>query len=519
MRNAGAGAVMRRTLGEIQEIVRGRWMAPPDRVALAGVATGVSIDSRTLRVGDLFLALDGARVDGRDYADAAIDAGAAAVLAEARAGWGCARADRVLIVDNAVVALRTLALDHRAGITRTTVIGVTGSVGKTTTCRLLDAALASRLRGRCSPRSYNNHLGVPLTILSAEADDGYLICEAGASAPGEMAEHAALIRPDVALITGVGRAHLEGFATVDRAAREKAALGLAAPAPGAVFVAEGSPALDAALESARAEVIRVGLSDCAHVRIESASHEWSDSLNGHDRTRVRNNVRDARSTEKKSLCGGRSQDGVGLRVRLADGAEFVAPVAGRRLAMNVALAVSAARRLGLADEDIRAGLRGAAFPPMRFERSVIGAVEVFNDAYNANPESVASAIETFAELAELAANPAARPGARQIIVLGDMLELGRAEAAAHEEALGRALAAGVDRVIALGPRFARAAQSRPDDRLLALDGASDEAIDRATGEIKPGDSVLLKGSRGMRLERVARTLERIHAGPARAPTL
>ncbi len=525
---------MRRSVGEIARLLGGVWAAPPDDKVMRIRPRGVTIDSRAVRPGDVFVALPGARVDGRDFIGAAVGAGAVVALAQRREGSPQEHTGRTMFVGDAVAALATLAADHRDGMLRTEVVGVTGSVGKTTTCRLLDAALGSALRGSASARSFNNHLGVPLTLLNADEEDDYVISEIGASGPGEIARLAGIARPTVAVITGAGRAHLEGFGSVAGVAREKGALARAVGPGGVVFVAEGFPAGDEELGSGGAEVLRVGAGAGASVRIAGVEHVRLGGRTGETPVPLglgvarlsepgvesencnesRKPLTPALSRGERGGCTGETPvplgavplgvgeegtDRIGLRVTLADGGVFEAPIAGRALAMNVALAAAVGRRLGLRDADIAAGLRRMIPAPMRFERSLVGGVEIFNDAYNANPESLAVAMETFAEVA--------RRGSRRVMVLGDMLELGAERDEQHAEALERVRSiAGVCLICLIGPAFAHAAMNSNDERIVTHADADDRAIAAAAALIEPGDSVLIKGSRGMRLERLVGAL-------------
>jgi UDP-N-acetylmuramoyl-tripeptide--D-alanyl-D-alanine ligase len=191
-----------------------------------------------------------------------------------------------------------------------------------------------------------------------------------------------------------------------------------------------------------------------------------------------------------------------LRIMLGDGCVFEAPTIGRHNAGNIACAVAAARWTGMDDNEIRAGLLEAQLPSMRLERMNITGVEVFNDAYNASPESMTAAITTFAELSAGAQ--------RRILVLGDMLELGDGSLKAHREVIARALAeSAIDRILLIGPLMAAAAEQAPDDpRISTSTDPTDSAIASIASELSDGDSVLLKGSRLMRLERVVDELKR-----------
>ncbi len=179
---------------------------------------GVSIDSRSVRPGSLYVAIKGERLDGHGFVQDAIDAGAVGALVEREVGDA-----PCVIVTDTTRALGELGAAYRRTL-RGSVIGVTGSCGKTTTCRLLDAALGGALTGTSSVKSFNNAIGAPLTLLGASEDDDYLVCEMGTSSPGEIARLAEIARLDIGVITTIGRAHLAGLGDLDGVRREKSAI-------------------------------------------------------------------------------------------------------------------------------------------------------------------------------------------------------------------------------------------------------------------------------------------------------
>lgn len=393
---------------------------------------GVSTDTRTLEAGSLFVAIRGERFDGHDHIDAALDRGAAGALCERVCDEGAC-----IVVNDTVAALGALAAAYRATL-RATVIGVTGSAGKTTTCRMLDAALGQTLRGTCSVKSFNNAIGVPLTILSANEDDGYLVCEIGTSEQGEIAALSAMARPDIGVITSIGRAHLEGLGDLDGVRCEKSAIG-----GGVTLIPAGDDALRACFPP--------------------------DS-----------NVECVEATNIDVSRTGTRFD--------ADGERFEVALIGAHHAHNAAFAVRVAQRLGIDTPSIREGLAGVRAAEMRFETHTIGGVTIVNDAYNANPESMIASLRAF--------NVAHSAAARRVVVLGDMLELGSDSGAAHEE-LGTLLEEmSIDSLVCVGAAMSSALGSRA---ALVLD---DLGAERVAGLFAPGDAVLLKGSRGIGLERV-----------------
>ncbi|MEO0631812.1 MAG: UDP-N-acetylmuramoyl-tripeptide--D-alanyl-D-alanine ligase, partial [Planctomycetota bacterium] len=227
---------------------------------------GVSIDTRELSPGQLFVALPGERTDGHDHLQQAADAGATIALVErdieAPAGMTLVK------VDSCRTALARLASAYRATLRSTRVVGVTGSNGKTTTVRLLDHVLGSALRGSASRKSFNNELGLPLTILNAKPTDQYLVCEIGMSNPGEIQKLAAIARPDVGVITSIGRAHLEAFGTVAGIAKEKASLLFELAESGIGIVTADSDEIEPALPPG-VPMIRFGERDTADLRLTS----------------------------------------------------------------------------------------------------------------------------------------------------------------------------------------------------------------------------------------------------------
>jgi UDP-N-acetylmuramoyl-tripeptide--D-alanyl-D-alanine ligase len=454
----------------IRSLAGGRWLVEPG--AGSPVPAGAAIDTREVRPGNIFVAFRGERADGHAFIPDAAGAGAAMAVATDAAAVPANTGVPVLLVGDATRALTDLARFWRHAVPGLRVIGITGSNGKTTTCRLMHAAAcdeaAGGLRGTAPSRSFNNQLGVPITILSARPDDRVLVCEIGMSTPGEIAARCAVAEPDAAIITTVGEAHLEGLGSMGAIAAEKASIAAGIGPEGIVVIPSGLGLLDAALaaQGTRARVVRVGQNAAANARLT-----------------------DVRPT------GG----GTAFQV---DGVPFEIPLPGIHNASNAALCVVMARWLGVPDDAIRTGLARAAPVPMRLERSVIATdppITLINDAYNANPGSVRAALRVLAE------TPAA---GRRVAVLGDMLELGDFASAAHADILRGANAAGIDAVLTVGPRFAAAsgadATARADHAEAEVD---DAALGRIAAMVRPGDTVLVKGSRGVRLERVVRLLE------------
>lgn len=458
---------------QLRIVTGGSWIARPDSGA---EVTGISTDTRTIEKGQAFLALRGERFDAHAFLQVAVDAGASLLIvddprsAERLTAAGEGRIG-VLRVRDTLEALVRLATAYRQTLDSTRVIAVTGSNGKTTTVRLIESVLGGRLRGRASVRSYNNIIGVPLTILSARPGDQFLVCEVGMNAPGEIEPLARMLQPDIGVLTSIGRAHIENLGSKEAIAREKATLFAYLRSGGVAIATADAPELGELLKPV-ANVITFGVSDHADLRL----------------TRV------------ESIEGGR-----GIRFQINARTEYELPIAGRHNALNAIGAVAVGRRLGLDEDAIGAGLRAVRSADMRLEMVEVRGVRVVNDAYNASPESVRAAIEAF--------GPMAAGAQRRVMVLGDMLELGEHAERAHLEIADQLLAGALpDVLITVGEHALLIADrvSQKDSSVeVAMYSRLDEGSARSiAGRLRAGDAVLLKGSRRMALERIVEALER-----------
>jgi UDP-N-acetylmuramoyl-tripeptide--D-alanyl-D-alanine ligase len=492
---------------------------------------GVGIDSRTLAPGQAFIAIKGATHDGHDFlvqaaargaamliVDRALTAGQVAAIQAAAegaspVGAGASTAVRargglsILRVADTGAALLRLAGAYRRTLERTRVIAVGGSNGKTTTTRMIQACLSRVQRGTASQKSFNNAVGVPLTILSARRGDQFLVCEVGTNAPGEIAALTRVVEPDIAVITSIGREHLEGLGSIRGVVQEEVSL-LAGLRPGGVAVISAdSPLLvDAVRPGAMGAdapgVVTFGVSEKA----------------------------DLRATQV--VC-----DATGVSFKINGRHALRTALLGAHNASNAAAAVGVARRLGLDWAEIAAGLLAVERAPMRLEPVDESGVWFLNDAYNANPESMLAAIETFCAITREGAH------ARRVVVVGDMLELGAGAPEAHEE-MGVALAAaaagqggggaggggaggggaggggGLDLVVLVGPLMGHAARAMAGAKVRCVHEATpdDAAMARVASLLRAGDAVLLKGSRGTRVERVLQCWREACRGAAATPT-
>lgn len=460
------------TLDSLRASMGARWLRRPDG-ADEREASGVSIDSRTIRPDELFFAIEGERFDGHDYVGDAIDAGAAGVVVSRADAVEVVSGVAALLVPETGEALMRLAGAWRRSLDSLRVIGVTGSNGKTTACRLIQSILSQTLRGVAPERSFNNEIGVPLTILRARPGDQYLICEVGANARGEIARLSRILEPDIAVVTSIGRAHLEGFGSVEAIVREKAAL-LHHLRPGGLGVATAEAPLLAPHLRPVPNAITFGVSEGATLRIVSVDHI---------------------EEQGRTL----------LRFMLADRSEFRTPLVGEHNAFNAAAAVAVARRFGLSNDAIAEGLRRATPAEMRLAVRRLDALTLVNDAYNANPDSTLAAVRAFVSL-----TPTAK---RRVVVLGDMLELGDEAEALHEQ-VGADIAQmnGVHRLIGVGSLALRAAAAASEilgeENVVVAQSLSERETERLVEAVRWGDAALLKGSRAARLERLEEALLR-----------
>ena len=440
-------------------------------------ATGVSIDTRTLQQGDLFVALTDQR-DGHDFVETAIQKGAAAAMVS-RYMPGVPD-DKQLKVADVLDGLRGLATAARAR-TQARVVAVTGSVGKTSTKEMLRAALAPQGRTHAAEASYNNHWGVPLTLARMPQDTEFAVIEIGMSNPGEIAPLAKLARPYVAMVTTIAAAHLEAFDDLSGIAREK----------GSIFVGleDGGTALwngdvdtadvleRAARASKAANVLSFGEANTAHAQL----------------TKVH-------PTEHTTVAEARIDDQDVL---------FKLATPGVHFALNGVAVLAAARAMGADLARAIQGLGDWAPPAGRgtAERLALDPVEdwwakLIDDAFNANPASMAAAFDVLA-LTEPHDNVGRVAKGRRIAILGDMLELGRDEHALHEALVDHPATAVIDRALWV---------ALPSDKRGAWDETADALAAKAHTLVVAGDVVLVKGSKGSQVSRVVTAMRELGQG-------
>ena len=470
----------------------GLWTAVDAKRATGGegadgwVATGVSIDTRTLQPGDLFVALKDVR-DGHDFVADALAKGAAAALVSYRPEDVSEEAP-LLVVGDVLAGLTALG---EAGRKRSAaqVIAVTGSVGKTSTKEMLRGILAGQGRVHAAEASYNNHWGVPLTLARMPQDADFAIIEIGMNHPGEIAPLARMAAPHVAVVTTVAAAHLEAFENVEAIAHEKADIFQGLGTGGiAVFNGdiETAPILAAAAERCAETVVSFGKSAPCSYRMKDVH--------------LADNVTVVQAERQGSPL------------------VFKIGAPGRHFAMNALAALAAAEAVG-ADVDLAACDMGAWGPPAgRGTRETLAldqveahlTIDLIDDAFNANPASMAAALEVLE-----ATRPVDDVGrvmrGRRIAVLGDMLELGHDEARLHADIAAHSAIEAVDKIHCVGPRMAVLWDALPEFRRGERVETAQELAAQAHRLFDAGDVVLVKGSKGSRVSLVVDAIRKLGA--------
>ena len=441
--------------------------------ATAGTATGgdpvidrVVTDSREAQPGALFVALVGEHRDGHDFvADAFARGASAALVGRATAGGP------TVTVGDTGAALLALGADERARMEPVTVVGITGANGKTSTKDLTAAVLANAFLIHASPASFNNEIGVPMTLLGAPVGTEVVVAELGARHVGDVTALCGVARPDVAVVTNVGVAHMEYFGSWEAIVASGSEPVEALPADGTAVLNLDDPVVRTYRDRARCRVLGVGLTPEAEVRAEGVELDA-----------------DGRASFDLVVARGST------RVRL--------PVPGEHMVPNALAAAGVGIALGLEAADCADGLEAARISHWRMERTVTAdGVRILNDAYNANPESMAAGLRAARWIAR---------DVRLIAVLGHMAELGPIAFEEHERIGRLAVRIGVDRLITVGETAETIARAAIREGALRGDVVSYADADAAAEDVRrsarTGDVVFLKGSRVAGLERVAEAL-------------
>jgi UDP-N-acetylmuramoyl-tripeptide--D-alanyl-D-alanine ligase len=433
-----------------------QWVGGEDR--LEELVRGVSTDTRTLRAGELFVALCGERFDGHQFVEEAFAKGATAAVVAREWAKNCGSpAGPLLVVEDPLRALCHLARCHRRKFS-IPVVALTGTVGKTTTKELVAAVLSERFRVLKNEKSFNNAVGVSQTLLSLEPEHEVAVSEIGTNHPGEIAALTEIVEPTMGIILNVGRGHLEFFGDVEGVRREKYELAhwLEERGRGPVLLNADDPWIRSQPPSAK-QLVWFGQEPWADVRVEVIGEE------------------------------------AGKLILRFHGVSVVLPLVGGHHVGNAAAAVAVGLHFGLTPEEIARGLSRVKASPHRGELKTVAGLTLVDDTYNCNPESARAACRLLASL----------EGNRKVAVFGDMLELGPRAQQEHAE-LGAELAQlGVDLLFGFGTRMAAAVEAARATGLPARHFQDKSALVEAlVAEARPGDVILFKGSRAMRMEEV-----------------
>jgi UDP-N-acetylmuramoyl-tripeptide--D-alanyl-D-alanine ligase len=429
--------------------------------------SGVSTDSRQVSLDDVFFALSGERFDGHDFLPEVVSRAGAVVVAPGRVPVNPGRC-AVLTVPDPRKALGLFAARYRSDF-NLPVIAVAGSNGKTTTKELIAAVLRQKFSTLWSEGSFNNDVGVPLTLLRLGSAHRAAVLESGTNHPGELAQLVRMIAPTHGVVTSIGREHLEFFGDLNGVAREELAIGETLPPSGKLFIHAEEQWIRYARSRTHAKVIGIS---------ENAGGDWRATHLRPDKT----GLTFVAESSQNEFNG-----------------EYRVNLLGRHQAFNALIAIALGAELGLDRSQIQRGLLECQPARMRLQLWEVNGVRVLDDAYNANADSMLIALRTLLDL------PCK---GRRLAVLGDMAELGTHSEAAHEEVGRCAAELGVGQLFAVGkmaPVMARGARDAGLARVLEF--ADVEAAAIAVKQfVRDGDVLLLKASRATRLERVADSL-------------
>src|SRR5256714_13340571 len=419
------------SLAQIAKLAGGSISADDTSVIVSRIST----DSRTLQTRDLFVPLRGANFDGHEFIEQAAERGAAGAIVEENWKGKVPRGFALIRVADTLVAYQTLATNYRASLPLK-VIAITGSNGKTSTKDFVAAVLARKFRVTKTEGNFNNHVGLPQTMLAAKYEDEIAVWEIGMNHPGEIAALAKLAAPDVAMITNVGIAHIEFMGSREAIAKEKGALAEAVTANGTLILNADDAFNESIAKRTRAKLILAG--------IENGSVRAIDI----------------------------TQSATGSEFTILEGAHRCRaqlPVPGIHMVQNAMLAVAAGRVFGMSIEECAVGLASTPLTKARLQIKEIGGIQFIDDSYNANPDSMKAALRTLVEL---------EADGRRIAVLGEMGELGAESEAGHREVGEAAAALHVDELIAVGATgatIARAAKKAGLKNSAAVESAGEAA--------------------------------------------
>jgi UDP-N-acetylmuramoyl-tripeptide--D-alanyl-D-alanine ligase len=433
------------------------------------IVRNLNTDSRTVRPGELFVALRGERFDGHLFVEEAARRGAIGAMVDEKWSGQTPREFSLLRVSDTLLAYQEIAAHYRRSL-GLKVVAVTGSNGKTSTKDFTASVLGRKFQVSKTQGNFNNHVGLPRTMLEGSSGDEVGVWEIGMNHPGEIAPLAQLARPDVAIITNIGVAHIEFMGSREAIAQEKGDLAASLGADGTLILHSGDEFAQAIAKRTMGRVIFAGIDE--------------------GEVQARDIVQTAQGAEFELLEG-------------AHRCHAVLPVPGLHMVQNALLAVAAGRLLGISLEECAAGLISAPLTKARLQIKTIHGVQFIDDSYNANPDSTKAALRTLAEL---------ETAGQRVAVLGQMLELGAESQRGHQEVGEAAASLRIDRLIALGQDSAGIAAGAESAGLTNSQVVADpgEAADLLCETTRPGDLVLIKGSRSARAERVLEEFAKRH---------
>ena len=446
---------------EIAKVIGGQLLQGDPHTSIKGICT----DSRKAKGGEIFVALQGQQ-DGHNFIAKALDQGVTALLVSQNITTLPAEVPVVLVADT-LAALQQLASDNRSRL-NIPVVAVTGSNGKTSTKDMLAAVLSTRFNTLKTEGNFNNELGLPLTLLNLTESHQAAVVEMGMRGLGEIHFLAEIAKPTAAVITNIGEAHLERLGSVRNIAMAKTEVLEHITPEGFAVLNADSPFIRELAERCQGQVIFYSVVGDAELKAS--------------------NIR---------------PDGNGVRYELVYPGgfqEIYLPVPGSHNVMNSLAAVGVGLQLGLSIAEIEQGLRNVALTHSRLEILQANGINIINDTYNANPSSTKAALQVLKETA----------AGRKIAVLGDMYELGEREQVGHQEVGEAAAAIAVDALLAVGNLGQWIAQGGlmaglPQDRVVQCENNA-QAVAELQKIVKPGDTLLIKGSRGMRMEEIVKEL-------------
>src|SRR5277367_2441478 len=432
------------------------------------VAQGYSIDSRTIRPGELFFAVKGELMDGHDFVTQAIEKGAVAAVIRTDQAPRYTDKPRLIPVNDTLVALQTLASAVRR-LWAKPLIGVTGSTGKTTTKEAIAHVLSTRFRVLKSEGNFNNHFGLPLMLLKIEPEHDVAVIEMGMSAAGEIRALAKIAQPEIGVVTNVAPVHLEFFDSLAGIARAKYELVESLPASGTAVLNADDEYVSQFGRGFKGKVIAYGTQAIADVRAENVVTRGAEG-----------------SEFDVIMAGGREH------ARL--------PLVGEHNILNALAAVSVGLARGLKAAEAVGALATLAPPDKRGQVLQLGNITVINDCYNSNPKALHAMVDALA----------AMPAKRRIVVAGEMLELGPAAEELHRSAGAHAAERKIDVLLGVrGLAQAMVEGARKAGTPAEFVATSEEAGEWLAREARDGDVVLLKASRGVKLEKALEVWERL----------